>query len=237
MHEESRMSFDVTCSGLSSVKLYDSFTGELLGEKSELDVTQVTHFSLESQNALTKTGFRKVMMEGFRNNEQFVKTYRYLRIIPALKDYIELGVYLNFNWDFEPHSAVAIYNSPATKEKDGWQLDAENRQLVIGNGTAYENNVDSQVSIFVNVPVDRNPIVALVADYDTEKDCDFFTVGYVRSNGTFAVLFRGSGIGSVNDEFELTEGLNATTEIVLKFVSDPFVVSKGVRIQSLIISP
>ena len=233
-HVGSPINFNVTLSGLTRLTLINS-TQFVIGEAHmEAHYWDRRSFLFNSSLVRNETGFEKFTIQGFRGNKLMVSTHRYIRFVPDLADYFELGLYRNLMWDFEWAPAIVLYNSASTPSNFGWTKDTINNQLVIGNGTQYENDVDTKVSIFVKPNPERAPNFSIVASYDTEKDFDFFNVGYIAANGTQILIARVSGKGELNLETSLEEA-GETTEVYLHFVSDGGVTGPGVNITNLMI--
>ena len=229
------VSFNITFSGLTKLVLLDENKNTL--NTVELYPNHMNRYQivLSSKEIRNSTGINSFIIQGYRDRDLIVHTYRYVRFLPSKVDYYELGAYSNLNWDFTPSPFAAIYNENTPSEL-GWNVDPSGDQMVIGNGIEYANNVRTQLSIFVkaNPDLGRPPMLSLVADYDTESGCDFFHVGYKAENNSDIILALVSGTGSINLEESLWE-MAETTEIFFVFMSDPAVTGKGVNITNLMV--
>ena len=126
---------------------------------------------------------------------------------------------------------LAVYNQ-GSSDDNGWNIQLDSHKLVVGNGTLYENNVDTTLSIFLKGNFDGKKLgLRIKGHIDSEPDCDFFEIEY-KDQDEGKLLGRVAGSFDLNQELVLIP-VGDTLEIRLKFKSDPAVTMKGIAIESL----
>ena len=116
--------------------------------------TNVTLTTPVTQN--TTIGFDRFQIIGKNGRgAQNVETYRFVRFIPNNKDWFTLSK-TPISWDLSPTSkGVGLYNFPGTgfvsnnaNPAAGWNKIGQSLQ--VGNGSRYENFLNTTVSVFCN---------------------------------------------------------------------------------------
>lgn len=148
------------------------------------------------------------------------KIVRY-RVVPEFKPAVK---------DENLMQRLSIYSVISTKE-NGWQRNGD--ELIVGDGKLYQNQVESEASLFVTVPA-SNPIFSFNVSADLEDKFDYFKV-YVIPEGHEPILIK-SVTGHQPEEdmafnFAPIAGMNA--EIRFVFKSDEGTKDRGVTLKSV----
>lgn len=115
---------------------------------------------------------------------------------------------------------------------EGWNI--AGGLIRVGDGTRYVDNVDSEISYFLDLSARSSAQLKFTAEVHTEKDYDFFTVSVV-SDGKTKVLGQPlhGDVARTDYSFDLSEFAGQRIEIRFAFLSDSGVVGKGVEMTHL----
>jgi hypothetical protein len=218
------LKFDVSCMGIE--KLLVSWDGGKNILSQNLDESIDSLFELNVQ-LNGPPGYYRFLLNGFAKYDvERVRTYRTIRMIPAVDSFLTLPSNQLLNLG---RSDPAIFNLQENLTS-GWS-----RNMQIGNFVQYDNDVNSKLSFFIN----SAPAVSLhfKADYRTEADYDYFRIGFQDSTGIHDFIQNAtnpaappglSGNGSVNATFSFRPV--GAFEVFFLFSSDAGTTSQGVRI-------
>lgn len=183
---DSPIAFQLTCGGISSISM-------ALGSESPFEVVIINDPSIKTSLNLTgnaqiiKPGFYTVNITGTSaDGVELVSTNRFVQIVPAKKSWLLLKAESVWQLDsLDP--AVAIFNI-GDEANAGWF--AIDKGFQLGNGTNYNDNTNSVVTIFVNEPssVSKRIAISVLASFKTEIMYDFLSVGYKDSVGDHSLL-------------------------------------------------
>lgn len=165
------------------------------------------------------------------------KTSRLIKTKPKTSDYFLVNQKTKLELGLES-SFIGIYEDFRNQGR-GWKR--SNGELVIGNGTAYENNLVSIVSLFISSV--NGSMITLDLSYDTAPNRDFLQVGFMRGQQGFQLVKSKShhddstragvsGKGRIASSTRLPPG---DLEFFIRFASDGPVTGTGVTIHSIIL--
>ncbi|KAJ3391832.1 hypothetical protein HDU92_008800 [Lobulomyces angularis] len=137
--------FEVSFSRLTKLTLLDS-----MGTVTEQDFPSggIRKAILATQTPTLEKIWSKYTILGTLNDKQFVKTNHFVRYIPKKSDFLKLESTVVWDPNNAPYSG--IYNRMDLPSSSGWNF--LNGKVVIGNGINYENNVNSAITFFLNIP-------------------------------------------------------------------------------------
>jgi hypothetical protein len=117
----------------------------------------------------------------------------------------------------------------------GWQ--ASSGKLVVGNGTQYAEDVETEASFFLDLSQRRNLTLSFDADIKTEENYDIFEIVMRRAGQPNVVLQAGlSGtIPRRSYSYDLSAYAGQNIEIAFSFIADSSVPDRGVTIENLVL--
>ena len=186
-----------------------------------LQIAQVQTRKLQFVPKVNEAVLGKIQVRGYNlaNQLTFI-TFRQVRLLPRREDYLVL----TGPTDLIATKGKAVFENNAGE--NSWNR--VGTTLTIGNGSVYADNIDSTISYFINT---QSPLkLKIKAKYDTEQDYDYFIVGYKTDK--VIELAKVSGAGELDTTFDIP----VTSEVFVKFTSDGAVTSKGVVIETLVLS-
>lgn len=124
---------------------------------------------------------------------------------------------------------ISVYSVISTKE-NGWQK--KNGELIVGDGGLYQNSVESEASLFVQVPA-TSAAISFDAATDLEKDFDFLKVSIVVEGEKPHVIGSFTGHYPMdNYTLNLDAYSGKNVEIRFTFKSDEGTRDKGVTLKN-----
>ena len=175
---------------------------------------------------LLEPGLKRIEVFGIDPNG--VKQFRAVRIIKVLPP---TSSFLKVTQDFNIVTANAkpfvVLYQPKDNSGKGWKK--QTNGFTIGDGNSYADDINSTISVFTIS--EKSTLVKFDLTYDTEKDHDFVTAGYLNS-GKLNPLFKLKGSGSLKKAFRIPAGTN---EIYINFNSNSYNVAKGATLSQFTI--
>lgn len=234
----------VETSGLSRV-IINYENGTLI---SEIDLKAPNTVLSLPKTASSVLGLQRYQLLAKDNKgKTVVETYRFVRVQPAKDGWLTLNATTTYQGpnvqtltldSFKTSQASVDFYNPESDALLGWRYNGS--VLLVGDGVKYRDNVETRISIFGHAA----PIVSvkIVADYDTELDYDYFTIGYVDQKGenslvsttainTTTTINGVSGNGQIDQNFEINPV--GDFEFYMQFKSDGGTTAQGVTISTL----
>lgn len=119
---------------------------QVLGRTNFTWSENLRNVTLESTNPISETGSVFVEIIGFNGTDvPLFSVFRSIRSIPSEEILVRHNTSVSVTRD-----TANIYNRRDTLPTFGWNF-LENGAIVVGNGTSYENNVDTSIGLFLNI--------------------------------------------------------------------------------------
>lgn len=230
--------FSISCSGIDSVSLnyVDGTrinTHLAVGSWWNIKNTKKrSQFELIANVNITSPGFHRFLitaksLHGF----DVVKTFRSIRFIPNPSFWITLSAIAT---QISTASiSVTAFNQGSALE-NGWNMNGS--VIQVGNGIQYVDNVNTKLSIFANaIKGTKSATFTISGNYDTEKDYDYFHIGYTDKTGSHELLLTGgasvsgvSGKGVLDSTYTFKP--QGAFEVYIQFIADGGSTARGVTI-------
>lgn len=188
-------------------------------DKREVDLNSSANFPLPVDTSKISNG-RLEILGSKEESREWRKIVNY-RVIPDYKAITETKDIID---DFSLYSVIN------TKE-NGWQRKGD--ELVIGNGTNYQNLTESEASVFVTVP-EKLSSLNFTLTLDTEKDFDFLRIIAISDGEKIDMIPPMSGnLPESQYSINLSPLAGKNVEIRIVFKSDEGTNSKGITLKGL----
>ena len=176
-------------------------------------------------------GVKKYTINGYQDESLIVRANRYFRYIP--KNIMKIVPGHLFVWDYLYQPFMHIFNRN-DETKSGWNI--IDGKMVIGNGETYDDEIESTISFFLEIPSTLNPRLKIKALLDSEKNCDFLSVSVGKIQGNQERLYTISGRNvTIEKEFELKRFAGiGRVEVQVSFTSDEMIHHGQIRLLDLV---
>lgn len=176
----------------------------------------------------------RIEILGFDNGARVARKLLTYRVVPqslTIQENVTFNVDLNSNVT----SPLALYHWQANSS-EGWNMSSG--VLKIGQGLVYTDNVNTDASLFVQLPETQEMTLMVEFEVNTEVDFDFFSIS-ANNETTSTVLQEGlSGVVPMAiHHYDLSAFKGKKTELKLSFTSDGGVTAQGVTVKKMALIP